>query len=479
MMLKTALTAIALTATCLSPASAQTLSPDEAREDLTALYEGLQLAHYSLFADTPRAVMDEAYARLHAELDGPMTTPALHREFQRFAALAGHGHARVEGLNPGFRAHVDEGGLVFPLDLEIRDGAVVVVGAPEGSGVEVGDEVLALNGVPNALWLDRVTGYISAETPDLAYSILERTTPYAMWLAYGAPDSFEVEISGPFGHRIVSLPAVDYATYAAQPVAGTGPDLSGREARLLTPEIAYLRPGPFYNTGATTPAEAYDPAATRQFIAFVDAAFESFIASGAQTLILDLRDNPGGDASYSDPVLAWIADEDFRFYSEFRLRVSEQTTASNAARLDGRSAEEAGISGTYAQLFADAQNGEVITLDLPYTQPREPGFDGEVYALINRRSYSNAVSAGVIIQDYGFGIVAGEATTDMATMYGAMEHFYLPHSGLQIGYPKAHIIRPNSEERLHPLTPDLAIEVPLFAEGDVMLDRLVTHIEGR
>jgi C-terminal processing protease CtpA/Prc len=470
--------AAALILSCAASAQPQTLSAAEAREDLAALYEGLQEAHVDLFASTPQPVFEAHYDELHARLVTPISLSELHAEFQRFAALARHGHARVEGLNPGFMAHLEAGGGVFPLDFVIRDGAVIVVGAPASSGIEIGDEIVSINDEPNALWLSRVTRNIAAETPELAYSIVERTSPYALWMAYGEQAQYRIEVDGPGGNRVVSLDALDYESYLAQPLADTGPDISGRQTRMITDTIAYLRPGPFYNTDATTPADAYAPDATQQFVSFIDQAFEDFIAAGAEHLILDLRDNPGGSNSYSDPVLAWIADEPFRFYSEFRLKVSAQTTASNAARLEGVERSQAGVSAVFDDLFATAENGEVIRFEQDFVQPREGRFEGEVYALINRRSYSNAVSVGAIIQDYGFGLIVGEATTDMASMYGAMEHFYLPNSGLQIGYPKAHIIRPNGDARLHTLVPDIAINRPLFAREDVRLQRLVERIEA-
>ena len=83
-----------------------------------------------------------------------------------------------------------------------------------------------------------------------------------------------------------------------------------------------------------------------------------------------------------------------------------------------------------------------------------------------------------MIQDYGFGTIYGEETRDMATTYGAMEHFSLPHSGFKIGYPKAHIIRPNGETKTHPVTPDVSIKVPAVrGEQDLMLNELVRMIE--
>jgi hypothetical protein len=479
MTLRTYISALAASLALLAPASAQTVTADEAREDLASLYQGLQEAHYDLFASTPRAVFEEHYERLSQGFEGPVELSDLHREFQRFTALARHAHARVEGLNPGFGAHLDAGGLLFPLDLRIKDGAVIVVGAPAGSGVSVGEEVLAINGEPNAIWLARITRNIAAETPELAYSQLERLLPYFMWLEYEDRSAFSIAVAGAQGPREVELLAVDYDTYASTPNLANTVDLSGRHAAMLNEDIAYLRPGGFFNLNAATPTEAFDPEATRRFIAFIDTAFESFIEDDAEALILDLRNNPGGDNSYSDPVIAWFADEPFRFYSQFRLRVSAQTTASNATRLEGRAPDEAGVSGVFADLFASHDNGDVVLFEIDDAQPHAHRFDGEVYVLIDRTSYSNAAVTAALIQDYGFGTIVGEATTDMATSLGALEQFYLPHSGLQIGYPKAHIIRPNGEERLHPVTPDIEIRVPVLGNaGDAMLDAVVALVEA-
>ena len=478
-MIKSALAALAAALFIPLASPAQDLSPEEARADLAALYQGLQEAHYDLYALTPRAVFYDHYAALTARLNHPVSRSAIYAEFQRFTALSHFAHARLEGLNPGFHAHLQENGLVFPLDLRIKDGAVIIVGAPEGIGVEVGEEILALNGEPNAIWLARLTRNISAETPLLAYSQLERMPAYFIWLEHPDAETFHLRVEGVQGARDVTLPAVSYDIYAATPNMANASSLDGREAAMLSSDIAYLRPGPFYNVDAQSPADAYDPEATRRFIAFIDEAFVGFIENGAEALILDLRNNPGGDSSYSDPVVAWFADAPFRFYSEFRLKVSAQTTASNAARLEGRSAQEAGVSGVYAQLFAAHEDGDVVLFETDYVQPRAQRFDGRVYVLIDRTSYSNAASTAALIQDYGFGVIVGETTTDMATIMGAMEHFTLPYSGFQIGYPKAHIIRPNGEERFHPVTPDIEVDAPVLdGDRDAMLAALVALIEG-
>ncbi|MEO1174822.1 MAG: S41 family peptidase, partial [Myxococcota bacterium] len=225
--------------------------------------------------------------------------------------------------------------------------------------------------------------------------------------------------------------------------------------------VAYLRPGPFYNV--EVPEELENPA---DFITFVDSAFEMFLSARARALIVDLRNNPGGDSSFSDPLVAWFAHRPFCFASSFRIRSSEAAEASNRARLERTGG--GGISETYAKRFAATPHGEVFELELPNTKPRTRRFPGPVFVLIDRASYSNAVSTAALVQDYGFATVAGEATADLATTYGAMEHFALPVTGLRVGFPKAHIIRPNGDPRPAGVVPDL----PLSGPPDQVLEAL-------
>jgi len=252
-------------------------------------------------------------------------------------------------------------------------------------------------------------------------------------------------------------------------------DFNAREARMLNGQVAYLRPGPFYN--AEDPQNVWS---TRAFTAFIDDAFGSFLKNGARSLVIDLRNNPGGDNSFSDPMIGWIADRPFRFASKFLVRSSDEAAASNQARLDASPDAAKGASGRYAMAYKVTPRGRTFEFDIPMARPREGArFKGTVYVLVNRNSYSNAVNVAAIFQDYGWAKIAGEPTADYATTYGAMEHFTLPNTGIKVGFPKALIVRPSGDERLGGVEPDIVIQTPVVpSKEDVVLERLLGIIAG-
>lgn len=449
-------------------------------EDLSRLYSGLQAAEADMFAATDRAIFERRYRELQDELSEGVSIGEFHTLLQQFAALTQHAHTRIEGLNPDWSGFISGGGKIFPLDLLVDNGEVIVAGAPEGSAVQPGDRILSLDGAPNSAWLSRLTRNISAETPELAYAQMANGAPYFVWLEYGPRDAFSVEIERGGETQKVQVNSIAADDFYNISSLETGFSLDGREAKMLSGNVAYLRPGAFHNLEAKTPEESYAPEALAAYTAFLDEAFSTFIEAEAAHLILDLRDNAGGDNSFSDPLVVWFADEPFRFASEFRIRVSAESIASNQARLDALPPGSESISHVLAELYAGAEAGELVPFEIPVVQPREgERFKGHVHVLVNRYSYSNAVTTAALIQDYGFGTVYGEPTRDMATTYASLEHFTLPHSGFSVGYAKAHIIRPSGVESSHPLEPDVRLPVqPVRGELDVMLRAMLERLQS-
>lgn len=101
-----------------------------------------------------------------------------------------------------------------------------------------------------------------------------------------------------------------------------------------------------------------------------------------------------------------------------------------------------------------------------------------MYLIINRHTYSNATTVAALVQDYSFGTILGEKTSDMATTYGAMETFSLPETGIIVGFPKAHIIRPSGETKTDGVEPDISITSPIVpSDEDIVLKQVLQHIQ--
>jgi C-terminal processing protease CtpA/Prc len=452
-------------------------TPADLRADFTAMYESLQSATFDLFAFTKRPELDRAFNKIRGGLTKPMTLLQAQIRFQEFAALIHMGHARVDSPAIAWTQYLERGGRAFPLALRIVNGRTFI--AQNRSGVESiarGDEIMKLNETSMPEWLRRAERHVSAETPYMAHSLMEFDFPMYLWVEAGTAANFELVVRKGNGKtQTLSLPArteAEMKAYAATQPPSLDLEHPLREAKILPDNIGYLRPGPFYNAEAKTGAEAWDVSGFQEFI---DDAFARFVAAEAQRLVIDLRGNPGGDNLFSDIMVAWFADKPFRFFSQFKVRVSPESIKANADRIAHDAAAAGAVSRQYAEMYAKAKPGDIVHFEMPLVPPREGDrYRGQVFLLIDRQSYSNAVAVAALVQDYKFGLILGEETSDMATTYGAMEKFKLPKTGLTIGYPKAHIVRPNGDLHSRGVVPDIAIAIPTVeTPADEVLQRAV------
>jgi len=464
-MKRTAMMIAALYAALSGQAAAGRLyAPREIREDFAAMYRGLKSAHVDLYAFTPKSELDAFYAKGLAGFDTPLTEFQVKDRFEQFLAHIHMGHTRIDFPYDRWAAYKKSGGKVFPLSVRIVQGRVYVARNASGlKEIEPGDEILGTDGTSAAGWLARTERHVSAETPYMAHSLMEYDFPIYVWIELGEVDGFDLDIRKPDGTarhlRLPARTAAEMTAFTAAQPAMLNLEEPLRESRMLGGGVGYLRPGPFYNAEAKTGAEEWDNSAYKTFL---DEAFAKFGAAHAKSVIVDLRGNPGGDNLFSDPMIAWFANKPFRFYSQFKVKVSPQSTAANRARIAHDAAAAGPISQQYARLYARAKNGALVDFEIPYAQPRKgERFAGKVFVLIDRQSYSNAVAVAATVQDYRFGTVIGEETSDMATTYGALEQFTLPNTHIAVGYPKARIVRPNGDRAARGVVPDIAIAVPV------------------
>jgi predicted nucleic acid-binding protein len=455
-------------------------APEIVRAELKTLYEMLHASHYDLYAHRAREDYDAFYRRLRQDTDRVLTHAQLQSLLQRFTAYRNVAHAVIDPPVVAWEAFRAAGGRAFPLSLRVMDDPVWVSDHHGVEGISVGDRILAVDGMPALEWLGRLRAHLSADNEHFAYTLMEGRLPLLVWQEWGDAGTYSLLLDRGDGRsvevEVAGWRRDDDPAPSPPDTPRFTPDANTREARMIDNTTAYLRPGPFYDNRPQA-EHPWDPSA---FHRFIDLAFQQFLERDAEQLLVDLRDNPGGNSSFSDHLLAWFATRPFRFSNDFTIRISEAAVTANRARLEAQGDGEDSISAQLAALYKGRAPGERVRYPIDWVKPREGRrFGGEVYVLVNRHSYSNAVSVAAIAQDYGFATVLGETTADLANTYGAMEHFTLPHSGIRVGFPKARILRPSGDVEADQVVPDVAINSPLESRTDVVLERALEIIKAR
>ncbi|WP_411359428.1 S41 family peptidase [Pseudidiomarina salilacus] len=480
---------IVFAAVLASSSSNPTVLPaEQLQADFQQLYQQLQQGSYNLFALTPKAEYDQHYADFQQRLQQPLTPLEARKVFMQFTAFADIVHTRIDFPVAAYRSFLENGGKTLPFDVAIAEHGVTVTDTfGSDNPLQLGDEVVQVNGVPVRTWLAQLQSFMGAENQQLLDGMTATSLAPLAWLYEGEQDSYTLTVKSVDNAelRIVTLATLDYdaqagaSATATQAAQASTPPVAPRDYRIVQGDVGYLKPGPFYNIYAENVDQTWD---ITEFHGFIDEAFNAFIAADVAQVVIDVRDNPGGTNSFSDHMIAWFADQPFKFASDFRVKVSAVSRAANDRRL----AAEGNIGEATQQLaefYATHADGEVISFPLTTINPHPDGQniahrDIDVYVLIDRYSYSNAVSVAAIAQDYGFATIIGEATADLATTYAAMEQFTLDHSGINVGYAKAHIIRPSGDLRPAGVVPDIALPFMGELDNEQELQRVVAAIKA-
>ncbi|MBT8069674.1 MAG: hypothetical protein KJO80_04515 [Gammaproteobacteria bacterium] len=459
-----------------TPSNAPVLYSAEAvREDLVFLYETLQISTYDLFLRTSKSDYDHAFEQIMNSISGPMTYLEANRLLRPFVVLAGFSHCILGFPSEAYEQFYHTGGRRIPLEISFLGRKVLLSeNWSDNEQLVAGDEILAVNGTDIRHLLDKIYTYKQGESEYSKKALLETGSIMDMWwYVFGDFPAGTVHVKKAGGEQIIAeVEGLTLEQYLEKEQTVESPPfmISARTFKFIG-DVAYLRPGVFLNA-QTDDISTHEAFNNEEFLEFIDSAFTEIARKKSQHLILDLRRNYGGDNSFSDPMIAYFADKPFRISSKFSVRTSP-VTKSFWKDVDIPELAE------MKQQIMTLEDGARFDVELGTTQPRtdELAFKGEVITLVDRFSFSNATAVAAIVQDYKFGVVVGEETSDTPSSCGAIHTFNLPNTNMLVVFPKACMIRPSGDARPRGVVPDHEVSDNPFTREDEILDAALQLIQ--
>ena len=178
------------------------------------------------------------------------------------------------------------------------------------------------------------------------------------------------------------------------------------------------------------------------FRAFVDSAFDALWENQIKNLILDLRENDGGDPFCAVPLFAHLASESVPYF----------------ARPYGKYAE-----------FAKP---------IPLAENR---FTGRLFTLVDGRSFSTTGHFCSLLKHHGIGRFVGSETGSSFTCNAATREITLPNSRLLLYVPRSSFAAAVSNmDKRSGIQPDFPVEQTrsdLLAGRDTVLDYAISLTE--
>lgn len=413
--------ACAVLATAAGPPE---FTPEQLRADLAALTAALRDMPPDLAHTVDPKKVAEALGELEKQIGAtPLDRDAAWRLFATLNPLLGDGHLFVGFVDwrAETREHLKSGGVLFPFEMSASpDGELRIAQSLGGAPSDLaGAQIETLNGVDARAVTAALLARVHGDTPNFRTALLARRFWLYYWKVFGAPLRFDVGLAGEKDARHIG-------GSAALPAVLADEDSFERQFRVeLKPDHAAV---------LTVSSFAWGDKA--QFLAFTRDAFEKLRAARTRNLIIDVRANGGGnDEMWIEGILPYLANKPYRWASHYRKRVVVADAAKHEA-------------------VGDIVDGEVETWTPP--QPDNPlRFTGKVYVLVGSATYSSAVVFSNVVQDFGFGTIAGVGNSVRSATTGGTRRTTLPNSGLIVVSPRFVLTRPSGKTEPALLTPDL------------------------
>jgi len=193
--------------------------------------------------------------------------------------------------------------VFFPLKLIFSENKAFA--APSGimSAIPQGSEIISVNKIPVSDIIESTKRLLSSDAKSKTgkLSAFRHSFPHLFAIQYGNPDRFEVNFIPPGSSETqlqVVKPVSRKAAWENAPTSLSGWFSRENELQLeiVTPEKLAVMSIPTFGY--------YD---NQKFYSFLDSAFEQIHRSAVRNLILDLRNNSGGDPFCAAQLLSYIA----------------------------------------------------------------------------------------------------------------------------------------------------------------------------
>ena len=435
-------------------------SNEEVVEDLKYLYETLKDAHYDLYAYTTEQKFDSAYQKvkgaIHKDSLNLLETISL---YQRLITVVNNGHTEIDFPGQSYLEYAYTGGTVFPLEISFEyNKALVRKNWSDIDEIKVGSEILSINGMAMPEILSKIYPQVSAERTYFKNAKIEMYSfPRYYWQVFGQQDDFHIEIrSGKtVNHYLIkAVSALDGFEMKRTEV------ITGARKLKFIDTSAYLNPGGFGGD-------------EDRYRRFIDSAFLEIKDRKSKNLIVDLRNNSGGNDAFSDYLVSYIADKPFKWTSGFTLKTSKFLKEHTRQHND--------TTAVYFQKILTHKNGEIYDYEFDEYQPQseQKRFVGKVFVLVNRQSHSQSAVTAAQIQDYNFGTIVGEETGDYPSLYASQFQYALPNTGIPVKVSKGYIVRVSGSTAEQGVIPDYFIKDHLLDEDDEILNGLLKKIKKK
>jgi len=356
---------------------------EQLREDFQIARAALEEGHSGIYRYTKKADLDHVFDEAAKSLDHPMDAYEFFRVMAPVIAAIKCGHTNVS-LPDNLRQELNNRAPLLPLQVRVIDKKPYVFRDFSSREHQLaGQEIRSINGLPTAKIIATMLAAINADG-DVETSRQARISDwrFSAWLIalLGLKSPYAVTLWNPKTRREakaqivgIELPKLQEMSKAQYP-QDQGPTRAGEMKFLDDGKIVAMT---IYGFGGYA-----DPGAKKGLREFYKESFEAMQAKGAKALIIDLRNNGGGEDALGKLLLSYLIDQPFKYYDDLVINNDTFSFMKYAGQADFKVPEKMAQRGSDGKYHATGHPNWGIN------QPNKPTFTGKVFILTNGGSFS-------------------------------------------------------------------------------------------
>lgn len=429
--------------------------------DVAYMCKAMENVHPNLYHSITREEFRKVTDNIRASFKDSMTITEAWPYFAKIVGAINEGHTSISFPDAFLNKLGADKILLFPIPIKEFDGEHLLVrfDVSDEQLLQPGDKIISINGIPAKSLVKQLSegigGLSSWKATQVARQIITFMAAYNISPPYTITYLRNNEIKKTTITPLV-LSKLRERIAEKRKVLDAEPVTASYWFKKLDNEIGYI------NFISMRDRE--------KFKFFLDSVFTDIGKNPIKGLIVDVRQNGGGNSSLGNDLLHYITDKPFRMSGGVKWKISQEykdyyTSLDSSQQFMG--------SVNSATYFTKV-NGEF--LEYPASQPETTGenplrYKGKVCFLIGPNTFSSANMLINAVTDYRLAISIGEATGESPNDYGELISLKLPNTGISFFTSTKQFIRANGDTKNNdPVLPDFIVKDNPATPSDEVLE---------
>ncbi len=408
------------------------LSAEQAQFDIDAMVNALSQVHPNIFANCSQMDFFSAVNEVKRNINDSISVLDLYKVAAPIVAMIGDGHTN---LSFPYNQVFDTPDLLrMPLFMDLNGDMSMTCTSSLDSIVPRGAKILSINGRDVSEMLEDMMKYVGGESKMVKLMMLDYEFTALFQVLFPA-EQYEIKYSLPGSKKVqtCTLPAVTW-----------------QEIKARCPARRDEYTGPYsYTVDEKNNVAVMDFRSLQnpqKMQEFADSMFTELKEKNIGNLIIDVRENGGGNSMVGDVFFRYISPKPFTQLDKTLIRITPFT----------------------AKLMNDKSTSPMFTIlehnpdrDIQPLTEAEGHYDRNIYLLTSYKTFSSASLFAWTFKEYGMGTIVGEEPSGVGVAFGDILRYDLPVSDLLLTISYKRFWQVNADENdNHGARPDVPVPAP-------------------